>query len=156
MKNYDNHLGHINATLKMEEVSVELSVKEASVAPCVANFDGYMNSHVCVSGGKNSFFGKFSVLCFLETPVLRFALLPYYQRIKRYTNYHESGSFNVNLSCAKNAACQFSQQQFIFICKNETGHENKTVKACNIETKIIKLSRNVDPKHVLKMYIKHL
>ena len=27
------------------------------------------------------FFEKFGVLCFLETPVLRFALLPYYQRI---------------------------------------------------------------------------
>ena len=36
---------------------------------------------VCVSGGtKCSFFGKFDVLCFLETPVLRFALLPYYWR----------------------------------------------------------------------------
>ena len=35
----------------------------------------------CVSGGKKcSFFGKFDVLCFLETPVLRFALLPYYRR----------------------------------------------------------------------------
>ena len=32
----------------------------------------------CVSRGKKcSFFGKFGVLCFLETPVLRFALLPY-------------------------------------------------------------------------------
>ena len=29
---------------------------------------------------KCSFFGKFGVLCFLETPVLRFALLPYYWR----------------------------------------------------------------------------
>ena len=30
----------------------------------------------CVSGGKKySFFGKFDVLCFLQTPVLRFALL---------------------------------------------------------------------------------
>ena len=28
-----------------------------------------------------SFFEKFDVLCFLETAVLRFALLPYYQRI---------------------------------------------------------------------------
>ena len=38
-------------------------------------------SNVCVSGGKKcSFFGKFGVLCFLETPVLRFALLPYYRR----------------------------------------------------------------------------
>ena len=36
--------------------------------------------YVCVPGGKKrSFFGKFGVLCFLETPVLRFALLPYYR-----------------------------------------------------------------------------
>ena len=28
-----------------------------------------------------SFFGKFGVLCFVETLVLRFALLPYYRRI---------------------------------------------------------------------------
>ena len=35
----------------------------------------------CVSGGKKClFFGKFGVLCFFETPVLRFVLLPYYQR----------------------------------------------------------------------------
>ena len=38
-------------------------------------------TYVCVSGGKKcSFFEKFGVLCFLETPVLRFALLPYNQR----------------------------------------------------------------------------
>ena len=37
---------------------------------------------MCVSGGKKcSFFGKFGVLCFLETPVLRFALLRYYRRV---------------------------------------------------------------------------
>ena len=36
----------------------------------------------CVSGGKKcSFFGKVSVFCFLVTPVLRFALLPYYRLI---------------------------------------------------------------------------
>ena len=36
---------------------------------------------VCVSWGKKClFFGKFDVLCFLETPVLRFALLPYYRQ----------------------------------------------------------------------------
>ena len=40
------------------------------------------HTHVCVSGGKKcSFFGKFGVLCFLVTPVLRFALLPYYRRL---------------------------------------------------------------------------
>ena len=38
-------------------------------------------SYVCVSGGKKClFFEKFGVLCFLETPVLRFAFLPYYRR----------------------------------------------------------------------------
>ena len=41
---------------------------------------------VCVSGGKKcSLFGKFGVLCFLETPALRFALLPYYRRTHRIT-----------------------------------------------------------------------
>ena len=40
------------------------------------------HTYVYVSGGKKcSFWGKFSVLCFLETPVLRFSLLPYYRRI---------------------------------------------------------------------------
>ena len=35
--------------------------------------------YLCVSGGKKrSFLGKFDVFCFLETPVLRFTLLPYY------------------------------------------------------------------------------
>ena len=43
----------------------------------VYSFALYM--YVCVSGGKKcSFFGKFGVLCFLETVVLRFAVLPYY------------------------------------------------------------------------------
>ena len=34
---------------------------------------------MCVSGGKKClFFEKSGVFCFLETPILRFALLPYY------------------------------------------------------------------------------
>ena len=38
-------------------------------------------TYVCVSGGKKcSFFGKFGVLCFLETLILRFALLRYYRK----------------------------------------------------------------------------
>ena len=40
------------------------------------------HTYVCVSGGKKcQFFEKFGVLCFLEIPVLRFALLPYYRLI---------------------------------------------------------------------------
>ena len=39
------------------------------------------HTYVCISGGKKYlFFGNFDVLCFPETPVLRFALLPYYER----------------------------------------------------------------------------
>ena len=39
-------------------------------------------AHVCghIRGKKCSFFGKFGVVCFLETHVLRFALSPYYRR----------------------------------------------------------------------------
>ena len=33
-----------------------------------------------IRGKKCSFFEKFGVLCFLETPVLRLALLPYYRQ----------------------------------------------------------------------------
>ena len=39
--------------------------------------------HMCVSGGKKcSFFGKCDELCFLETPALRLAHLPYYQLLE--------------------------------------------------------------------------
>ena len=53
--------------------------------------------YVCVSVAKEcSFFGKFDVLCFLETPVLRLALLPCYRRIgkKRANNNLGVGSSN--------------------------------------------------------------
>ena len=40
------------------------------------------NEHFLPQGGKKcSFFGKFGVVCFLVTSILRFALLPYYRRI---------------------------------------------------------------------------
>ena len=42
----------------------------------------------CISGcKKRSFFRKFGVLCFLETPVLRFAILPYYPRYFNVIQY---------------------------------------------------------------------
>ena len=45
--------------------------------------DTYM--HVCVSGGKKClFFGNFGVLCFLEAPVLKFALLPFYRQVENF------------------------------------------------------------------------
>ena len=39
------------------------------------------HTHACVSGVKKCSIFKFGMLCFLVTPVLRFALLPYYRRI---------------------------------------------------------------------------
>ena len=43
------------------------------------------HTYVCVSRGKKySFFGKFGGLCFVKTPVLRIAFLPYYQRNYAY------------------------------------------------------------------------
>ena len=48
---------------------------------CACAYRVRIVSCVCVSGGKKClFFGDFGVLCFLETPVLRFALLPYSRR----------------------------------------------------------------------------
>ena len=44
-----------------------------------------------VYGGKKcSFFGEFGVLCFFETPILRFALLPYYRRFLMIDNIQYS------------------------------------------------------------------
>ena len=41
-----------------------------------------IRGHIPVSGGKKySFLGKLSVLCFLVTTVLRFALLPYCRQV---------------------------------------------------------------------------
>ena len=46
-----------------------------------AFFSEVGNTYVCVPGGKKcSFFGRFGVLSFLETLVLRFAVLHYYRR----------------------------------------------------------------------------
>ena len=38
---------------------------------CVSGWGGHCDTYVCVSGGKkSSLFGKFGMLCFLETPIL--------------------------------------------------------------------------------------
>ena len=46
------------------------------------NMPTYIVGTFAYQGGKKcSFFGKFGVLCFIVTPVLRFALLPYYRQL---------------------------------------------------------------------------
>ena len=49
-----------------------------------------IRTRTCAYQEVRSFlFGNFGVLCFLETPVLKFALLPYYQRIvNKYAQVH--------------------------------------------------------------------
>ena len=43
--------------------------------------------YVCVSGDKKYlFYGKVGGLFFLETPVLKFVLLPYYRRYRVHPN----------------------------------------------------------------------
>ena len=65
--------------------------------------------HVCVSeGNKCSFFRMFDVLCFLERPVLRFAILPYYRRLivhlkvlnGKYVQITSYVNFTVVLECS--------------------------------------------------------
>ena len=59
----------------------KFSEKRTFLTPC---------TYVCVSGGKKcSFFGKSGMLCFLETPVLRFTLLSYYLRIYHYHGHSQ-------------------------------------------------------------------
>ena len=45
-----------------------------------------MRTRTCAYQGvrNNRFSENFGVLCFLETPILRFALLPYYRRVICY------------------------------------------------------------------------
>ena len=63
----------------------------------------------CVSGeNKCLFFGKFDVLCCLETSVLRFALLPYYRRFVLLRKGVRNVCFLGNLACfvfLKNMVC---------------------------------------------------
>ena len=55
-------------------------------------------NYVCISRGKKcSFLGKFDVFCFLETPVLRFTLLPYYRQnnIEKKLGEHAPGNYGL-------------------------------------------------------------
>ena len=84
------------------------------------------HTQACVPGGKNYlFFGKFGVLCFLETPVLRFVLLPYYRQMSAarahsskygmYTGLYYS-SYNLKMQyCVKSVQIE-SYFRSVFSC----------------------------------------
>ena len=62
---------------------------------------------ISTGGKKCSFFKKFDVL-FLETPVLRFALLPYYRRIGLISSKKILPVHVLTLECtSKNGQTQF-------------------------------------------------
>ena len=68
-------------------------------------------TYVCVSGGKKcSFFGKFGVLCFLITSVLRFAILQYYRRILLFKNMTQLFTFASSLFSAYLSATLFNNE----------------------------------------------
>ena len=79
-------------------------------------------SKFSIRGNKCLFFGKFDVLCFLETPVWRFALLPYNRRIatfKKKKKFHpiinlnsiqvKRGSYQKHLGILLNEKPTFKQ-----------------------------------------------
>ena len=106
---YDGHLSHVSYStirlaretrftiLKFKARTTDINTKLGSSviqtatknSKCTAKVQIRNNNmYVCVSEGKKCFyFGKFVVLCFLETPVLRFGLLPYYRRNIRRRSY---------------------------------------------------------------------
>ena len=78
---------------KRANLKTDVSRKQSS-----SNFP--KNRHfLCISGGKKcSFFGKLGVRCFLETPVLRFALLPDYRRITDQARAHPNSKIQLDSS----------------------------------------------------------
>ena len=75
------------------------------------------DTDVCVSGTKKcSFFGKFGVLCFLKTPVLRFVFLYYYRRLRIPSKIYD-GAFFQNSS--QLLAFNYFHKTFRHICLTE-------------------------------------
>ena len=84
------HFSSLKANIEKLEIAGIAAVKEVTEVLCglecmdlsndTIKILGIHFSYVCISGSqKCSFFGTFGVLCFLETPILRFALLLYYR-----------------------------------------------------------------------------
>ena len=118
----------------------------------------HTHRYVCVSGGKKcSFFrkfGKFGVLFFLEKPVLRFALLPYYQPSSKWTHLFLDVVMQVlgSLNCQLDVAvwcnyCMSAQMNFI-----EKSFFNQSILFISIST--IEKSENPKFKIYTRLYAK--
>ena len=76
-------------------------------------------------GKKCSFFGKFGVLCFLETPVLRFALLPYYRRFAN--DYKLNLAFKGHKLDISNTSLY---KKDVFLCRISSVNVTKSAVSC--------------------------
>ena len=78
---------------ELKEVKYQIIGNKAKGQVCFKK-----TNYMCVSGSKKcSFLEKFDVFCFLETPVLRFTLLPYYrQNIKNKGRNHRVFIFTLD------------------------------------------------------------
>ena len=81
-----------------------------------------------------SFFGKFGVLCFLKTPVLIFALLPYYRRKQPFENAHDYYSYKLCYTLDCQAICN-AFGQFINVEVKWSGsfHDARVFANCDIQ-----------------------
>ena len=66
---------------KAKRANLKTGVSRKQSTPNFPKNEYFLPPDTHTWGKKCSFLGKCSVLCFLETPVLRLALLPYFQRI---------------------------------------------------------------------------
>ena len=69
--------------------------------------------------------GKFGVLYFLETPVLRFALLPYYRRIMELSKILGKLSFTTQAVFPGRIQCRYLQQQQIQVVREINSCQTK-------------------------------
>ena len=82
----------------------------------------------CISGGnKCSFFEKLGTLCFLETSVLRFTFLPYYQQNPCRRNYERK---NTDLNCFMPYYRRFHPRDFFKDAKSYTITGNGMLQCC--------------------------
>ena len=59
---------------KARQIFRKVNISHSLISACTCAYHG---------GKKCSFFGKFGVLCLLQTAVLKFDFLPYYRRYRR-------------------------------------------------------------------------
>ena len=91
-------------------------------------------------GVRNNRFSFFGVLSFLETPVLRFALLPYYRRVQRIVNIAHLGT-----SEFENYFTQLNSKQWL----NWIKHAPLSYDGDNLvgleESELLKIKKHCDP-----------